>query len=91
MVAAMADVSTYEDYLARLEAAVGPLAPGEFGKHQGRLIHRLEPAEYAAAYREYMELASHYLEGVDRGDTVNDITVRLIREHAANVILPSVV
>ncbi len=85
----MADVSSYQDYLARLEAALGPLAPGEFGKHQGRLIQRMSPDEYAAAYREYMELASHYLDGVDRGDTVNDITVRLIRERAADVILPS--
>lgn len=85
----MADVSTYDDYLQRLEAAVGALAPGAFGKHAGRLIRRLEPADYAAAYREYMELATHYLEGVDRGDTINDVVVRLIRERAAELVLPS--
>ncbi|HVV83169.1 MAG TPA: hypothetical protein VHE35_08815 [Kofleriaceae bacterium] len=85
----MADVSTHEDYLHRLEAAVGPLAPGEFRKHQGHLIRLLEPDEYGAAYREYMELASAYLAGLDRGDTINDVTVKLIREHAARLVLPS--
>jgi hypothetical protein len=85
----MSDVSTYDDYLRRFEAALGPLAPDEFGKHQGKLIKRLDPDEYATAYREYMALASHYLEGVDRGDTINDVSVRLIRDHAARLVLPS--
>jgi hypothetical protein len=87
----MSDVAQYDDYLRRLEAAVGPVEPGGFRKHQGRLIRRLDPAEYAAAYREYMELASTYLAGVDRGDTINDVTVKLIRERAAHVVLPAVV
>jgi hypothetical protein len=85
----MSDVAHHTDYLRRLEAAVGALAPGAFQKHQGRLIRRLEPDEYAAMYREYMELASSYLAGVDRGDTINDVTVKLIREHAAQLVLPS--
>ncbi len=85
----MSDASVHDEYLRRLEAAVGPLEPGRFRKHQGRLIRRLQPDEYAAAYREYMALASHYLEGVDRGDTINDVTVKLIRDHAAQLVLPS--
>lgn len=85
----MSAVSDHADYLRRLEAAVGPLGAGDFRKHQGRLIRRLEPDEYAAAYREYMELASAYLAGVDRGDTINDVTVKLIRERAADLVLPS--
>ena len=85
----MSAASDYDSYLGRLEAAVGPVAPGEFRKHQGRLIRRLEPAEHAATYREYMEVASHYLEGVDRGDTINDIVVKMIRDHAALLVLPS--
>jgi hypothetical protein len=85
----MSSVASHDDYLRRLEAAVGSLAPGEFAKHQGRLIRRLEPAEYAEAYGEYMQLASAYLAGVDRGDTINDVTVKLIRDHAAQLVLPS--
>lgn len=85
----MSDVSLHAEYLRRLDSAVGPLLPGEFRKHQGRLIRRLEPDEYATIYREYMELASSYLAGVDRGDTINDVTVKLIRDHAAQLVLPS--
>jgi hypothetical protein len=85
----MSDVSRHEEYLRRLDAAVGPVAPGEFRKHQGRLIRRLEADEYAVMYREYMDLASTYLAGVDRGDTINDVTVKLIRDHAAQLVLPS--
>lgn len=51
-------VSTYDDYLRRLEAALGPVPEGGFGKHAGRLIRRLDAAAYDAAYREYMELAT---------------------------------
>ena len=85
----MSDVPEHDAYLRRLEAAVGPLAPGEFRKHQGRLIRRLEPDEFAATHREYVELAGHYLEGLDRGDTINDLVVKMIRDHAAQLVLPS--
>ncbi|MBE7448821.1 MAG: hypothetical protein HS111_08000 [Kofleriaceae bacterium] len=79
----------YQAYLKRFDEAVGPLAPGEFAKHQGRLIQKLSAEEFAPLYTEYMGLASHYLEGVDRGDTINDLVVKLIRDHAARLILTS--
>ena len=79
----------YEGYLRRFAEAVGPLAPGEFAKHQGRLIQKLGYAEFEPLYNEYMGLATHYLEGVDRGDTINDLVVKLIRDHAARLILTS--
>jgi hypothetical protein len=79
----------YEGYLRRFEQALGPLAPGEFAKHQGRLIQKLSFEEFGPLYTEYMGLATHYLEGVDRGDTINDLVVKLIRDHAAKLILTS--
>jgi len=79
----------YEGYLRRFEASLGPLAQGEFIKHQGRLIQKLGFAEFEPLYKEYMGLATHYLEGVDRGDTINDLVVKLIRDHAAQLILTS--
>ncbi len=79
----------YEGYMRRFDASVGPLAPGEFTKHQGHLIQKLGFAEFEPLYKEYMSLASHYLEGVDRGDTINDLVVKLIRDHAAKLILTS--
>lgn len=79
----------YAGYLRRFEEAVGQLEPGEFAKHNGKLIQKLAFAEFEPVYKEYMGLASHYIEGIDRGDTVNDLVVKLIREHAAKLVLPS--
>ena len=67
----------------------GALEPGEFAKHNGKLIQKLAFAEFEPVYKEYMGLASHYIQGLDRGDTVNDLVVKLIREHAAKLILTS--
>lgn len=79
----------YEAYLVRFAAALGDASVGAFIKHQGRLIQKLDPEAFAPVYREYMELATHYLEGIDRGDTVNDLVVKMIRDHAAVLILTS--
>jgi hypothetical protein len=79
----------YERYLLRFDETVGPLAPGGFAKYQGRLVQRLSFEEFGPLYTEYMGLATHYLEGVDRGDTINDLVVKLIRDHAAKLILTS--
>jgi len=79
----------YEAYLGRFQAALGDASVGAFIKHQGRLIKKLDPEAFAPVYREYMELATHYLEGIDRGDTVNDLVVKLIRDHAAELVLHS--
>lgn len=79
----------YQGYLRRFEETLGPIAPGEFVKHQGRLIQKLRFDEFEPLYNEYMGLATHYLEGVDRGDTINDLVVKLIRDHAAKLILTS--
>lgn len=37
--------------------------------------------------REYEALAQRYFDSVERGDTVNDVVVRLLRERAANLLL----
>ena len=78
----------YQAYLGRFEATFGDSA-GAFIKHQGRLIKKLDAEAFEPVYREYMELATHYLEGIDRGDTVNDLVVKIIRDHAAQLILTS--
>ncbi|MBK9030234.1 MAG: hypothetical protein IPL61_02650 [Myxococcales bacterium] len=77
----------YADYLDRFHAAVGDVAVGAFVKHQGHLIQKLDAAAFAGRYREYLDLAGHYLEGIERGDTVNDLVVKMIRDHAAQLVL----
>ncbi len=79
----------YAEYLERFTAAVGDVAVGAFVKHQGHLIQKLDPTAFAARYREYLDLSGHYLAGLERGDTVNDLVVKLIRDHAAQLILTS--
>ncbi len=79
----------YATYLERFHSTVGDAAVGGFVKHQGHLIQKLDPVAFAARYREYLDLSGHYLEGMERGDTVNDIVVKLIRDHAAQLVLTS--
>ncbi len=79
----------YAAYLLRFEKVIGGLAFGEFTKHEGRLIQKLAFDAFAPLYTHYMAMATHYLEGVDRGDTINDLAVKLIRDNAAQLILTS--
>ncbi|MBA3539740.1 MAG: hypothetical protein H0T79_08920 [Deltaproteobacteria bacterium] len=41
---------------------------------------------FTPAYLEYTEIAHRYQESVDRGDTINDIVLRLLREQAATLV-----
>lgn len=79
----------YAEYLDRFATAIGEAEVGAFVKHQGHLIQKLDPEAFAARNREYLDLAGHYLAGLERGDTVNDLVVKLIRDHAAQLVLPS--
>jgi hypothetical protein len=87
----MADdvAAEYGRYLHRFAAVHGEHEAGAFVKQQGRLIQKLDREQFAPLYLEYMRLATHYLEGVDRGDTINDLVVKIIRDHAARLMLTS--
>ena len=60
----------YAEYLDRFAKAIGDAAVGAFVKHQSHLIQKLDPEAFAARNREYLDLAGHYLAGLERGDTV---------------------
>ena len=78
----------YERYLERFHAEAGEdVELGAFIKWKGKLIKKLGFDEFARTYEEYHALASHYFESLDRGDTINDIVVRSIRDDAAQLIL----
>lgn len=80
----------YAEYLARFDKAAGDaVAVGAFAKYKGRLIKKMTAEEFAEKNREYLELAGHYLTSLDRGDTINDVVVRLVRERAAELVLTS--
>jgi hypothetical protein len=77
----------YHEYLERFTGAVGDVAVGAFAKFSGKLIKKLSFEEFTPAYLEYTEISERYRESVDRGDTVNDLVVKLLREQAANLVL----
>lgn len=77
----------YAEYLARFATNIGDHAVGAFAKFGGRLIKKLAFEEFTPAYVEYAELAARYTESIDRGDTINDIVLRILRDKAAGLVL----
>ena len=78
----------YAEYLDRLTQAVGDLEVGEFAKYAGRLIHKLSLEEFTQAYTAYTELLARYHESLDRGDTIDDLVLKLLREQSTNLAMP---
>ncbi len=79
----------FDGYLARFAEHVGDVDFGVFVKHEGRLVQKLRRDEFDAVYKEYYEMAKRYFESIDRGDTINDIVVRSLRQKAAELFLTS--
>lgn len=79
----------YDAYLARFEAEVGQTDFGVFVKHNGRLIQKMRYEDFASTYGEFCEMAEKYRESLARGDTINDIVVRLMRDRATHLVLQS--
>jgi hypothetical protein len=78
----------YRDYLTRFARELGEVDVGAFAKYQGRLIKKMSRDEFEPAFIEYHELSERYYDSLDRGDTVNDVVVKLLRDKAATLILP---
>ena len=77
----------YHEYLERFARELGDLPVGAFAKFGGRLIKKLTFEEFTPAYLEYQDLCAHYLRSIERGDTIDDIVRRILREKAANLVL----
>ncbi|MBA3392738.1 MAG: hypothetical protein H0T89_08845 [Deltaproteobacteria bacterium] len=77
----------YHEYLERFAKELGDVAVGAFAKFSGKLIKKLSFEEFTPAYLEYTEMADRYFESIERGDTINDVILRLIREQAASLVL----
>jgi hypothetical protein len=79
----------YAAYLERLAREVGEIKVGAFAKYAGRLIKKLSFEEFTPVYVEHTELLARYHDSLERGDTVNDLVLRLLREQAATLVLPA--
>jgi hypothetical protein len=78
----------YQTYVQRFDTEVGSLAVGAYGKWQGRLIRKLSADEFAQKHGEFVRLDTHYRESLERGDTLNDVVTRLLRERRAELLIP---
>ena len=78
----------YAAYLDRCAREIGDVKPGAFAKYAGRLIMKLSFDEFARAHLEYTELLAGYRHSLERGDTVDDLVIKLIREQTASLVLP---
>ena len=79
----------FESYLQRFEEAVGDVDFGAFVKHGGRLVQKMRFEEFEPVYREYFQLAKSYFSSIDRGDTINDVVVRMLKSRASELFLTS--
>lgn len=77
----------YHEYLERFAGELGAVEVGAFTKFGGRLIKKMTLEEFSPAFLEYTEITDRYYDSLDRGDTINDMVVRVMREKAANLIL----
>jgi len=77
----------YREYLERFTAEIGEMKVGGFAKFNGRLVKKLAFEDFTPAYLEYIEIWERYQESLQRGDTINDLVIKLLREQAANLVL----
>jgi hypothetical protein len=78
----------YHDYLERWQREAGDVAVGTFVKFSGKLIKKLSFEEFTPILVEYVEMASRYQDSIDRGDTINDVVHKVLRDQAAQLMLP---
>lgn len=77
----------YHEYLERCERELGDIKVGAFAKFNGKLIKKLSFEEFTPAFLEYNEMSERYFESIERGDTINDVVLRVLREQAARLLL----
>jgi hypothetical protein len=77
----------YHEYLERFTTEIGDVRAGAFAKFNGKLIKKLSFEEFTPAYIEYSEMLERFTESLDRGDTINDAVLRILREKAAGLVM----
>ena len=77
----------YHEYLERFATKIGEHKVGSFAKWSGKLIKKLSFEEFTPAYLEYIELSDKYYDSIERGDTINDVVLRVLRDKAASLVL----
>jgi hypothetical protein len=79
-------VARYRDYASRFAKEAGEAEPGRFATFRGHLIKMLTAEEFEASLREYRRLVDRYQRAFERGDTIDNVVVRELRDHAARLL-----
>jgi hypothetical protein len=77
----------YHQYLERWKRHAGDVPVGAFAKSQGKLIKKLSFEEFSPVLLEYLEMMTRYEESIERGDTINDVVLKVLRDQAAQLML----
>jgi hypothetical protein len=80
-------VEEYRAYLQRFEQKLGACDFGEYAKHGSRLVKKLRYDEFEIKWREFREVTKAYDEILTRGDTINDVLVKVLRERSDELVL----
>jgi hypothetical protein len=80
-------VDEYRQYLERFEA-IGPgVEFGAYAKKSGRLVKKLRYEEFEVKWKEHRQIAKSYAQILERGDTINDVIVKLLRERSDELVI----
>ena len=80
-------VSEYRTYLQRFDDKVGPCEFGAYVKFRGKLVKKLGYDEFEPKWKESCELDRIYAGIMERGDTINDVMTKMLRERCAEFLL----
>lgn len=79
----------YHEYLERWKREAGDVPVGSFVKFAGKLVKKLSFEEFSPVLLEYLEMAERYNDSIERGDTINDVVLKVLRDQAARLMLPA--
>jgi hypothetical protein len=80
-------VDEYRKYLERFDQVLGTCEFGTYMKHHGRLIKKLTYDEFEPRWHELAAIEQAYEDVVARGDTINDVLVKVLRERRDELLV----
>jgi hypothetical protein len=80
-------IKEFKAYVDRFDKEVGVKDFGEFGTWNRQLVKKLKYDEFAKKWKEYKQLDILYTGILERGDTVNDVVLKSLRDCAAELLI----
>jgi len=80
-------VTAFREYVSRFDQEIGPKEFGQFGTWERQLVKKLKYDEFVEKYQQYRQMDETYRGILERGDTINDMMLRALREIAAELLI----